>query len=539
MTTSHIPVPPPPKSATAFLPASVRAWLLPGVFLALPLLWVIAYFFPPMNQDVGVILSVTERWVSGERLYLDVIDVNPPLIFMLTLIPVALAKVLPLDSASALMICVLTLAGWAVWASYRLMVALAVAEESSLHLLLLPLLIFDLIVFPSEMFAQREHLMALGMFPYLLLAAARCEGRRVSVAFALSIAVISALGFALKPHFLIIPLAVELYLLCVRGLRSSFRDFVPWIMVLTMAAYAAVAWYVTPAYFDFVLPLVMSSYEELGGTSYFSILTGRHLSPYLFMAIPLTIAAFGMRWPHVMRLTGIVALAAAVAGVSQDKGWPYHLLPTQMAAILLFGWAAAHMMDRLRHSGEVAMQVGRSLIALMLLMIYGLAGALRLGLYDQLDYGNSQAGQWQRILERHADGESVLMLTPGIYPHFPAMNYVNIKPASRFVTVWPLQGAYEGCKADDPRYHAAEQMPEAERLYNRMLIEDLVKNKPRLVVIDKIPGIPWCGGEEFDFLEYFLMQPDFAAEWQNYEYTAVYDRYLLYTRKIGVDSQVR
>lgn len=179
MTTSHIPVPPPPKSATAFLPASVRAWLLPGVFLALPLLWVIAYFFPPMNQDVGVILSVTERWVSGERLYLDVIDVNPPLIFMLTLIPVALAKVLPLDSASALMICVLTLAGWAVWASYRLMVALAVAEESSLHLLLLPLLIFDLIVFPSEMFAQREHLMALGMFPYLLLAAARCEGRRV------------------------------------------------------------------------------------------------------------------------------------------------------------------------------------------------------------------------------------------------------------------------------------------------------------------------------------------------------------------------
>lgn len=305
-------------------------------------------------------------------------------------------------------------------------------------------------------------------------------------------------------------------------------------MVLTMAAYVVAAWLMTPAYFNFVLPLAMSEYEDIGGTNYFRILASKHLSPYLFVAIPLTIAAFGLRWPHVARLTGIVALAGAVAGVSQDKGWPYHLLPAQMASILLFGWAMAGMTDRLRHSGEAAMRAGRSMIALMLLIIYGLAGAMRFGLYDQLDYVTSQAGQWEMILKRHADGASVLMITPGIYPHFPAMNYVNIRQASRFLTVWPLQGAYEGCKPDEPRYHTAEQMTDAERLFNRMLIEDLVKNKPRLVVIDKIPGIPWCGGKEFDFLEYFLMQPDFAAEWQNYEYTAVYDRYLLYKRKLAV-----
>ena len=533
MTSPHIPDVTPPKPASSVFAARYCAKLLPGVFLVLPLLWIFAYFLPPLNQDVGVILSITERWMGGERLYRDVIDVNPPLIFMLTWIPLALAKSLPLDAISALVACVVLLAGWAIWSSYRLMVTLAVAEEMTLQRLLLPLLLLILIVFPSEMFAQREHLMALGMFPYLLLSALRCEDKKVSLSFALSIAVIAALGFALKPHFLIIPLAVELYLLAARGLRSVFRDLVPWIMVATMAAYAAVAWVVTPDYFTFVLPLVMSAYEDIGGTSYFIIITGKHLSPFLFVVIPLTIVAFCGRWPHVARLTGVVALAAAVAGVSQDKGWPYHLLPTQMASILMFGWAVARMSDRLQHSGEVAAQTGRSLIALLLLILYGLTAALRVGLYDQLDYVTSQAGQWQKVLQKYeGDNASIIMLTPGIYPHFPAMNYVNIKEVSRFLTVWPLQGAYEGCKPDEPRYHAAEEMTYLERLYSEMLIEDLVKHKPLLMVIDKIPGIPWCGGQEFNFLDFFLLQPAFAAEWQNYEYIAIYDRYQIYKRKI-------
>ena len=113
------------------------------------------------------------------------------------------------------------------------------------------------------------------------------------------------------------------------------------------------------------------------------------------------------------------------------------------------------------------------------------------------------------------------------------MNYAKLQEVSRFLTVWPLQGAYESCKPDEPRYHSPEQMTYAERLYNRMLIEDFVKHKPQLVVIDRIPGIPWCGGREFNFLEYFLMLPEFATEWQNYEYIAMYDRYFLYKRRVA------
>ena len=526
---------PPPDAARLFGIRDRERWQA-GFFLVLPLLWIVAYFFPPMNQDVGVILSVTERWVNGERLYLDVIDVNPPLVFMLTVLPVMMAKVLPIGAAEALMSCVSALALWSVWASYRLLQILQVVERNTAQLLMLPMLMFALIVFPSEMFAQREHLMAIAAIPYLMQAAARLDGKRVGGGLSFAIAVIAALGFALKPHFLIVPLAVEGYLLVARGLRASLLHWVPWLMVAVMAAYALLAWLLTPAYFSFVLPLVLGAYEDIGGTNYFKIITGRHLAPYLFVLLPLTLAAFKLRWPHVMRLTAVVGLVAAVAGVAQDKGWPYHLLPTQMCAALMFAWAMARTIDLLRHDGVAAAHHAQTVTGLMLLLIYCFSGAARVAFYDQMDYKTSQAGQWQRILEKYVTGSSVLVITPGIYPHFPAMNYVDVKQASRFVTVWPLQGAYEGCQPNDPRYHAPEDMTEIEKLFGRMLIEDLARHKPQMVVVDKIPGIPWCGGKEFDFVEYFTMQPAFAAEWRNYTFIASYDRYLLYLRRPVVDS---
>lgn len=65
-----------------------------GLVLALApaLLFLPAVLAPPVNHDVAAILSFSQRWLGGERLYTDLIDVNPPLIFVLNLIPAGLAS---------------------------------------------------------------------------------------------------------------------------------------------------------------------------------------------------------------------------------------------------------------------------------------------------------------------------------------------------------------------------------------------------------------------------------------------------------------
>jgi hypothetical protein len=174
----------------------------------------------------------------------------------------------------------------------------------------------------------------------------------------------------------------------------------------------------------------------------------------------------------------------------------------------------------------------RLTVGALMLMLFCLAGATRTTFYDQINFDNSQAGKLLKLVKKYAQGQPVLIISPGIYPHFPVLNYANARLAMRFQTIWPLQGAYESCRPEEPRYHDVDKMPPMEQLLRRAVSEDFVKYHPALVIFDKNPGIRWCGGREFDLAEYFLSIPAFAEEWKNYDIVAQFDRYVLFKRKL-------
>lgn len=524
----------------------VLAWLVPGAFLLLPFAWVIAYLIPPLNHDVAVILAISDRWLGGERMYVDMIDVNPPLIFMLNLIPAAVSRLLSTQDTQALVLCVLALALWSSVVSWRMFPTLTEPAARSQHMIFLPLVLFLAVVYPGEMYAQREHLMLLGAVPYVMLAAARFDGLKVPRGRLISIAIVAGLGFALKPHFLAIPLLVEVYLLASRGWRKTLTDTVPWILLGVLVAYVAAAWFVTPDYFTSVLPLIFDSYEEIGGTNPLHVLYGRLLAPFMLMMIPLTIGAFLLRLSPLTRMAGLAALGGAVAGVAQAKGWPYHLLPAQVMTLLLTVLVICQGIDKLlgeRLAADrasplmpvLSMAPLRLTVGALMLMLFCLAGATRTTFYDQLNFDNSQAGKLLKLVKKYAQGQPVMIISPGIYPHFPVLNYANARLAMRFQTIWPLQGAYESCRPEEARYHDVDKMPPMEQLLRRAVSEDFVKYHPALVVMDKNPGIRLCGGREFDLTEYFLSIPAFAEEWKNYDIVAQFDRYVLFKRKAPGD----
>ena len=95
---------------------SLTRALVPSAFYVLPLAWAVAYLFPPADFDASLILAVAQRWLEGERLYVDLVDVNPPLIFVLNLIPAAIAKLTGLSGPVVMVLCVLALIG----AAFRL-----------------------------------------------------------------------------------------------------------------------------------------------------------------------------------------------------------------------------------------------------------------------------------------------------------------------------------------------------------------------------------------------------------------------------------
>jgi hypothetical protein len=535
--------------ATLLRPAGVgRSWLQiwrrsrlrRRLLLVLPalvpaLLFLPAVLAPPLNHDVAAVLQFSQRWVAGEHLNSDLIDVNPPLIFVLNLGPAALAALTGLDAVVLLQICLFTYGAlcWFLAVRVRLRATEGAAERAYLDVL--PLLF---LLCAGYDFGQREHLMALAALPYVFCAQRRARGERARARIAISL--IAGLAFALKPHFLAVPALVELAVFGARtqkswaggwrlALRQSLRDPVPWVLACVWLSYLAALPLLFPEYLGVVVPLVWDLYLSQGGLNAFEVLLVPRMGTVLCLLAPLLWLAF--RQPilpgNVLpRLLGLAAIGALAAALVQHKAWSYHILPIELFSCALAGVLTTRWLDRLKVASPGPYRIASALAGLFAL--YAIANGE--APWKEIAYANSQAAGLTTLLRQVAAGERVLVLSPGVYPIFPALNYADIHATLRTMNMWMLEGAYDQCLANGRRYREVWEMGRAEFFVFRTVAEDFARAPPEAVLVDRTPGIPWCG-EEFDFVRYFIRHPLFAEVWSHYQLTAEWDRYRLYTRK--------
>ena len=523
---------PAPAGTRAFAADPSRAAMLAfAFFLLAPLPWIAVYFLPPLNHDSAALLHYAQRWLAGERLYVDLIDVNPPLVFVLDLFPAMIARFTPIAATTALILCVLAWVGFGFGLCWRLL-RVVPGSLSGIHRYLLPpLLLFLMIVYPGSEFTQREHLMIVAALPYLLLAQARLERRETVPGVLFATVLFAGIAFALKPHFLLIPLLVEALVAAGLGWRRAVRDPVPWTLAAIFLAYGAFILFVTPSYLTLVVPLAMESYVGLGELGPWGVLFDSQLTASAVLLVPLAIASLYMRRP-LARLVAVAAVAATIIAVAQGKGWPYHVLPTEAFVLLL----AAVLLSELLDSQVAEVHERRSLslmVFLVALMLgaYYLSALTRPTFWRQARFNDSPAGQLLQRFGKPASQGAVLILSPGIYPHFPLINYAHTRMASRFMSLWPIQGAYSRCLPDGRMFRNPGEMSFAESYAYHAVAEDFNRTHPKLVIVDKEPGIDRCGAKDFDYLAYFRRNPLFEANWQRYRLLAEYDRYLVYVRR--------
>ena len=519
-------------TALRVLPALLPALLFLPVVLA-----------PPLNHDVAAVLDFSQRWLAGEHLYSDLIDVNPPLIFVLNLIPAWIASVTPLDGVQALHLCLLGYGGFCWWLAFRVRDRAAEAAVQRAFLDVLPALF---LLDAGYDFGQREHLMAVGALPYVLCAARRSRGEcpRGRIAVALT----AGAAFALKPHFLGIPALIEFSVILARvpagvpvlaalraGLLASLRDPVPWVMVAVWAIYLASLPLVFPDYLGVVVPLVWDFYLDLGGLTVAQMLLLPRMATALCLLLPLLWLAFRrapFRRPGpetaLPRLLGLAAIGALASALAQHKGWSYHILPIELFACALGGVLAARWLDGL--SGARFRPAAYPVAAILagLFALYAISNGE--APWKELEYDGSQVDRLTQLLQQDAAGERVLVFSPGIYPIYPTLNYVGAHNTLRTMNMWLLQGAYQRCLPDGRLYREVWEMGRPEFFIYRTVAEDFARAPPAAVVVDRQPGIAWCGGE-FSFIDYFKRHPLFAEVWSHYELSAEWDRYQVYTRK--------
>ena len=277
-----------PTKPRALSPSLERLLLVP--LFGLPVLWLVGYFFPPINHDVAALLDYSGRWVAGERLYVDLIDENLPLTFVLHAIPVLTAHLLPGDATFWFTAWVVLGVAISFVACRRLVRLVPSADHALTEALLPPVLLFLFTVLPNEHFGQREHLMFVAAAPYLIASMARAESVSMAHRSAIAIGIAAGLGFALKPYYLAIPAAVEIYLLGRRGWRTTLRDPLPWAIGVVAVLHLVSMYTIFSDFGRFVLPLAIESYAPIGDAGWRQVLVSDVLAPTLLALLWLQLA---------------------------------------------------------------------------------------------------------------------------------------------------------------------------------------------------------------------------------------------------------
>ncbi|MBR0670643.1 hypothetical protein [Neoroseomonas soli] len=519
------------RAATAQAPASVRQTvdrrerLLRLAGFAPAAFFLVMILLPPLNHDVAAVLDFSLRWLAGERLYVDLIDVNPPLIFVLNLVPAAMARWTSLSPAQAMVLCLLGVAAllWLLTEALRRGRPEGAIEAATLSACV-PLL---LLVAGSD-FGQREILMAMVAIPYCLLAARRIEGPEVERGLALAVALAAAVGFALKPHFLAVPALVEGLVLLRRGPARALRDPVPWAMLIAWLAYLAAIPLFFPAYVTEVVPLAWAVYADIHGPGPWRVLLTDVMGAAWILLLVAVPAALRRQAGAFGQALAVAAVGAFLSAWVQHKGWTYHVLPMTIlgcAALVVVGarWAD-HALPEGRARAAAPMLAA---VAAFGILVYEVRGGETP--WRQAAFHGETGGRLTEWLRREAFGQDVLVLSPDIFPVYPALTYAHARQTLHTMSIWPLQGAYRDCPAGPAPYREPGQMGRVEHTLFQAVAEDFATRPPAAMMVARHANMPACG-TRFDLLDYFERHPLFAEALEGYRSAGEIDGYRLFVR---------
>jgi hypothetical protein len=480
----------------------------PGLLLAALLLGEFAFYLTTtLHHDVSWYLVATARMMDGARLYQDIIEVNPPLAFYLTVPPLAVARLTGVTPEAAFIGYVFVLVAASLLLVHRL---LSIQPVTAVYRWLM---IFAaagaLTIAPVDVFGQREHLMLILALPYLFLFAARLSARSCDRRLALVIGILAGIGFALKPYFLLAPAALELNLVLHRRSLLAMSRVETWSVAIVTALYVIFVAAVHPQYVDFIAPSAMLVYD-----AYSSSLRSVVMQPIAFVIGAIValhvVARAGAATDRAIDAFGAATIGFLAAYVIQSKGWHYQLLPAAAAAWLTAAAMAAQWTSETRAVAARRRRLVSSIAS-------GTLAVLALLLTANGAYHNRVEEALLPDVEKYAPHETIYAFTGSITVGFPLVNAADVRWASRFPAQWLLPGALRRLAGAEPLPpDTARRLREIERYVVDAVIEDLERTPPDLVIVEK--SDPYFANLDFDFLEYFARDRRFAAFWRSQSY---------------------
>jgi hypothetical protein len=483
------------------------------------------------EPDMAYLLYAAGRVLDGATLYRDVVDIDPPPIFGFNLAIEWVARVTGLSDILLYRLGTgLALGGLLLLVS-RLLARHVLADRPTERRYVLLVLCFALFPLSREDFGEREHMVLALLLPYAVVAVGRLRGRRVGTGEAALAGVLAGLALALKPPFGLAWLGIEAWRR-LAGRRADFRPSPELTGVLGVGMMYVVAVVVVTPDYPRLVTVLGSAYATYLRIPYSILLLFAPGAPLTAFAVLGAVAVRKSgRDGHARSILAVATIGCFLAGVAQQKGLRYHFYPSLALATVLVAIVAAQGRGDTALSGRLYARVASWLLGAVALVVLG-ANLLDLAGGGPTDRRRRvELEQLVETVRTHARGGAIGMLSYHMGSAFPLVNYAGVRLASRFPFLWLLPASYWGAlsAAEPIRYRAPAEMKQPERMLNQAVREDLVRARPRLLlVLRPFPDQRPYGFRRLNYIEYFGREPELARLFAQYQLIATNGQYDVY-----------
>jgi hypothetical protein len=459
-----------------------------------------------LNHDPSFLLIATQRWLHGATLYRDIMEINPPLIFYLTAPAVLISERFAISSSTAFVIFVSGLAAISLIWCWTLLARMKVLTWKS-RLVIIAVTFAALLMTPAYNFGQREHLFIILALPYFLSMGFSPLDLRLSSVEKFTLGLFAAPGLALKPFFLAPALLLTITL---SWQQRSLRPFLhPANIAIGIGCliYGATIVSFTPEYLTTIVPIGTRIYRYIGLGP--DIILDRSVLPLLLIVAVATLDETPTPLRHSLALFAAILTGLLLAFAAQLKGWDYHLLPFESAAMILSILAAVLSSHSMR---------SRPLhfVLFLLFPILIFARAVYYGRYES-SYADVFVSKLEAI-NQNWSGKSILVLTTNVSAAFPLINQLGAKWVGRYPYQWIIAGALTGRNVPQcmKQQNTCADLKSLLDFARRTNVDDFALSSPDVVFIDERPRKTFLPDKDFDYIDFLKADPRFPDIWQHY-----------------------
>jgi hypothetical protein len=474
----------------------------------LAVLAVALHILTPFNHDEAWFLAGAARLLDGGHFGSDIVDVNPLPVWWLSIVPVWLGRQIGARSDIVATVLTVLTAVLSLVAADRL-IEPANSAGRTRRALLAGLAIILLFV-PGYDFGQREHLAALLALPYVMARGRRMDSAKTSALSGAVIGVVACLGFCLKPYLLLVPVALEIWLL-VRT-RKLFIWLGPETIALAITGLilAALTLFYRPTYFERTVPEALLGYWVLHGT-----LAGVMHTATVVLAPTAALALLGYltrrrdeRIPALAQAFAVAGAASLVVALVQMTPWSYHFLPS----VIFFDLAAVILLVAGTPRADLH-TIRRAAFAILIVVGFSNSATEAAQTFAGDDTGGRVARLAAIFRANPGPNKTVIALLNSPRDVLPAVIASGVKWGLPFCGNFLLSAAVRADEAPAAKRPAIREAGMAEV---EMILAAARANKPGVIVIDTGDHMLGFGGRKFDYVEWLNAHSDFANVLRHY-----------------------